>query len=227
VATLETGKSFWGEEATPEELEAAKITLAANVAAPAAMAGAAKILGKAWGWTKRVGGRVVEWVAESRPVRWLAGSADDVARVSPLESGAARTLAAEERAAIAQGKRVAEGPLFDLPEYRKGPTQGVLDTGRAQLQLSSGEMGGPPALPMPGRNSTNFFHVEAHAAQTMRVEGLGEATLYINQVPCAVGPGCANNLPGMLPEGAKLRVIGPNGYDHVFVGAPDPASYPR
>lgn len=63
----------------------------------------------------------------------------------------------------------------------------------------SGAAGGPSALPLPGRNNTNFFHVEAHAAQVMRTEGMQQATLYINKVPCAVGPGCANQLPSMLP----------------------------
>jgi len=115
-----------------------------------------------------------------------------------------------------------------LPTWKEGqPTRGVLDTGLAQIELSSGERGGPAPLPLPGRNNTDFAHVEAHAAQSMRVEGLKYATLYINRVPCAVGPGCANNLPIMLPEGAKLRVIGPGGYDHTFVGLPDSPKYPR
>jgi len=81
-------------------------------------------------------------------------------------------------------------------------------------------------LPFPGRNNTNFFHVEAHAAQIMRLEGLFEATLELNKNPCTVGPGCANNLPFMLPEGARLRILAPD-YDHTFVGLADPASYPR
>jgi len=71
-----------------------------------------------------------------------------------------------------------------------------------------------------------LFHVESHAAQTMRVEGLSDATLHINKAPCTVGPGCANNLVRMLPEGARLRVIGPDGYDHTFVGTPDAEGYP-
>jgi hypothetical protein len=61
----------------------------------------------------------------------------------------------------------------------------------------------------------------------MRVEGVMEATLEINRIPCGVGPGCANNLPHMLPEGATLRVVGPGGYDRTFIGLPDPARYPR
>lgn len=115
-----------------------------------------------------------------------------------------------------------------LPVWTQGtPARGILDTGRAEFELASGSGGGPPALPFPGRNNTNFFHVEAHAAQIMRVENLTEATLQINKVPCPVGPGCANNLPNMLPQGARLRVIGPDGYDHTFVGRPDPPGYPR
>jgi hypothetical protein len=94
------------------------------------------------------------------------------------------------------------------------------------MEFRSGAAGGPSALPLPGRNNTNFFHVEAHAAQMMRAEGMRDATLYINKVPCAVGPGCANQLPNMLPPGSRLRVIGP-GYDQTFTGAPDPAGYPR
>jgi hypothetical protein len=61
----------------------------------------------------------------------------------------------------------------------------------------------------------------------LRVEGLSEAWLFINQVPCGVQPGCANNLPRMLPEGATLHVFGPNGYYGVFVGTPDSSKYPR
>jgi hypothetical protein len=105
--------------------------------------------------------------------------------------------------------------------------RGVLSTGRAEIELASGARGGPPALPFPGRNSTNFFHVEAHSAQIMRLENLESATLRINRIPCAVGPGCANSLPSMLPEGARLRILGPGGYDRTFIGLPDPPGYPR
>jgi RHS repeat-associated protein len=115
-----------------------------------------------------------------------------------------------------------------LPAYQPGDrTRGWLKTGNGIYELHSGESGGPPAIPLPGRNSTNFTHVEAHAAQIMRVEGVMEATLEINRIPCGVGPGCANNLPHMLPEGATLRVVGPGGYDRTFIGLPDPARYPR
>ena len=64
-------------------------------------------------------------------------------------------------------------------------------------------------------------HVEAHAAAIMREQGLRDATLYINRVPCPGGMGCGAMLPRMLPEGARLRIVGPGGYDQVFVGLPD------
>ena len=54
----------------------------------------------------------------------------------------------------------------------------------------------------------------------MRLNGLQGGVLYINRVPCQDPNGCEVNLRYMLPEGALLRVIGPNGYDKVFVGIP-------
>lgn len=69
-------------------------------------------------------------------------------------------------------------------------------------------------------------HVESHAVVLMRREGLMEATLYINKAPCpTINPkslGCHDALPHMLPEGARLRVIGSEGFDHTYVGLPDP-----
>ena len=93
VATLETEKSFWGQEATPEQIEQAKITLAANVAAPAVLAGAAKLLGKAWGWTKSAGGSAMARVRESRVARWISGHGDDVARVEASAAGGVEMVA--------------------------------------------------------------------------------------------------------------------------------------
>ena len=73
----------------------------------------------------------------------------------------------------------------------------------------------------PGMNGNIKSHVEAHAASIMRQQGITEGTLYINRVPCSGANGCGRMLPRMLPEGARLRVVGPDGYDQVFVGSPD------
>ncbi len=68
-------------------------------------------------------------------------------------------------------------------------------------------------------------HVEAQVAVVMRREQLTAAILYINKVPCPTKDtrslGCQDALPHMLPESAQLRVVGPGGYDQLFVGLPD------
>ncbi len=115
-----------------------------------------------------------------------------------------------------------------LPRYSGGKTSGVLVRldGR-ETRLQSG-IEGPSrgVVGVPGMHNRIKTHVEAHAAVLMRREVLPEATLYINRVPCPTNdprsPGCFENLPKMLPEGARLRVIGPEGFDRVFVGRPDP-----
>jgi hypothetical protein len=118
-------------------------------------------------------------------------------------------------------------PPESIPTYQEGGrTRGWLDTGRAFIELWSGREGGPPALPLPGRNNLPDTHVEAHTAQIMRVENLRNATLWINRVPCGSANGCAAMLKDMLPEGAQLRVIGPEGYDEQFTGIPDRPDYP-
>jgi hypothetical protein len=69
-------------------------------------------------------------------------------------------------------------------------------------------------------------HVESHAAVIMRRENLMEATLWINKTPCVTNDprslGCHTALPHMLPEASRLRVIGPDGFDHTYVGLADP-----
>jgi hypothetical protein len=64
-------------------------------------------------------------------------------------------------------------------------------------------------------------HAEAQAAAMMCIRRWSGATLYINRVPCTGPNGCGMMLPPMLPEGATLRVVGPEGYDVPFTGLPD------
>jgi RHS repeat-associated protein len=121
---------------------------------------------------------------------------------------------------------LSETPMFEVPKFDAvGRTRGVLDTGSAQIELSSG-LGRRLDVPMSGRNNTIFQHVEARAAQIMRTGNHSEAWLYINRVPCSGPWGCGANLPTMLPEGATLHVYGPDGYYEPFVGLPDNPLYP-
>lgn len=110
-----------------------------------------------------------------------------------------------------------------LPPYTGGKTSGVLRTAAGDMPLISGYKGPSAAMGRgtPGMNGNIKSHVEAHAASVLRQTGLREGTLYINKVPCPGRAGCAAMLERMLPEGAKLRVVGPDGYNQLFIGTPD------
>jgi SCP1.201-like deaminase len=114
----------------------------------------------------------------------------------------------------------------ELPAFtRKEGTQGVLRSGSDEVPLKSGYDGPSAQLPKgtPGMHGNIKSHVEAHAAAVMRLEGVRDATLYINRIPCADArpPGCHLMLPRMLPEGATLTIHGPDGFKWVYRGIPD------
>ena len=117
---------------------------------------------------------------------------------------------------------------YILPIYSGGKTSGVLAwTDAVEIFIQSG-FDGPSrgTMGIPGMHNRIKSHVEAHAAVIIRRNGIVDSTLYINRVPCPtmnpLSPGCFDNLPRMLPVGARLRVIGPDGYDEIFFGLPDP-----
>jgi hypothetical protein len=115
----------------------------------------------------------------------------------------------------------------ELPAFtKKEGTQGVFTRGGADdVPLRSGYDGPSAQLPKgtPGMHGNIKSHVEAHAAAVMRLEGIKDATLYINRIPCADArpPGCHLMLPRMLPEGSTLTVHGPDGFKWVYRGIPD------
>jgi hypothetical protein len=127
----------------------------------------------------------------------------------------------------------ARPPAFDpeilakLPEYglEDRRTRGILAMpDGTQRPLQSGYEGPSAELPRPrtgtGMNHHNVSHVEAHAAATMRLEGLEKATLYLNRAPCPGKVGCDVNLHRMLPPGGKLTIYGPDGFAKVYRGLP-------
>ena len=109
------------------------------------------------------------------------------------------------------------------PEYVGGKTTGVLRTAAGDTALVSGYNGPSKSMPLgtPGMNGNIKSHVESHAASIMRQQKLAESTLFINRVPCAGPRGCGAMLPRMLPEGSRLKVVGPGGYNETFTGLPD------
>ncbi len=114
----------------------------------------------------------------------------------------------------------ASDTLPDLAGYSGGKTSGVLvRSNGSQVELQSGMDG--PALdlpkPRPGMNGNIVGHVEAHAAAIMRSEGLQDATLWINRMPCGGGNGCMLNISRMLPSGSTLNIyVMPDGSAGAF-----------
>jgi hypothetical protein len=117
-----------------------------------------------------------------------------------------------------------------IPAYSGGKVEGVLlRPDQVETRIISGYAG--PSMGVrgiPRMNGNIKSHVEAHVAVIMRREKLAEATLWINKTPCVTNDprslGCHNALPHMLPEGAKLCIIGPDDFDETYVGLPDPVT---
>ena len=83
--------------------------------------------------------------------------------------------------------------------------------------LQSGYDG--PAATMRGNTGFDriiLSHVEGHAAALMSEQGITEATLYINNPK--ICDSCTRLLPSMLPSGATLHVVLPDGTVVSFKG---------
>ncbi len=118
-----------------------------------------------------------------------------------------------------------ESNLGRLPERAEGDkTHGIAVLERQEYPMqASGKEGLSQDIPRgtDGFNGNCKTHVEAHTAALMRQTGAKEGVLFVNNEPCKTPVGCDRNLPGMLPEGARVRVIGPDGFDKTYTGSPD------
>jgi hypothetical protein len=106
-----------------------------------------------------------------------------------------------------------------LAPYKPGsPTSGIFKAGDVTIELKSGYNG--PALNMPdgspGFDSYTRAHVEGHAAALMRQLGVSEAWLRINNPE--ICDSCTGLLERILPPGAILHVILPDGTEVTFKG---------
>ena len=142
----------------------------------------------------------------------------------PVESGtflgragafAGRYVFGPLGALISMTEPMGNGELIGT--YGGGKTEGILATGDGDYYLKSGRQG--PASMMGGKgsgfDSYTKSHVERHAAALMHQLGLTEARVYVNN-PRICAP-CTKLLPRMLPPGAKLEVVTPNG-SQTFAG---------
>jgi hypothetical protein len=108
--------------------------------------------------------------------------------------------------------------LPKLPTFVK-KTAGLLRTAAGETELLSGYSG--PAKAMIGSRGYNIVtlgHVEGHAAALMHQTGVTEGTLFINNP--VICKSCTQMLPRMLPPGASLKVVLPNGKSVTFTGQP-------
>lgn len=153
-----------------------------------------------------------------RDVTWtgvLGGVIDQILEAGP-SVGVARALrggGGARHQAPAQPKRLV------LPDRKPGgKTSGLLRTPKGDELFTSGVEGPASAMPKgsPGFDIVTRTHAEGHAAAWMRQNGVMEATLHINNFE--ICPSCMKLLNRMLPPGAELTVITPNGVRVTFKG---------
>lgn len=95
-----------------------------------------------------------------------------------------------------------------LEGYAGGKTSGVASTARLPNSKAGTVVRRKDlAKPRPGMNGNIVSHVEAHAAALMRTQGMDEATLFINRMPCSGGNGCLANISQMVPAGKTLNIF--------------------
>jgi len=107
-----------------------------------------------------------------------------------------------------------------LPTWKRGDkTRGILQTPDGQeVSVESGREGPANEIPKgtPGFDAYTRTHAEGHAAAIMRIEGIKEARLEINNP--TICPNCDKLLPKMLPEGSRLEVVLPDGTSRIYEG---------
>lgn len=107
-----------------------------------------------------------------------------------------------------------------LPTWKRGDkTRGILQKPDGQeVSVESGRDGPAKEIPKgtPGFDAYTRTHAEGHAAAIMRIEGIEEARLEINNP--TICPNCDKLLPKMLPEGSRLKVVLPDGTSRIYEG---------
>jgi hypothetical protein len=106
-----------------------------------------------------------------------------------------------------------------LTPYEGGKTSGIFKAGDITVELQSGYNGPTQNVPDDSSdfNIITMTHVEGHAAALMQQMGISEAWLRINNPK--ICDSCLKDLETkMLPAGATLHVILPNGTEMSFTG---------
>jgi hypothetical protein len=105
------------------------------------------------------------------------------------------------------------------PYVPGGKTSGIFESpNNRPIELQSGNDGPAASIPLgtDGFDGYTRAHVEGHAAALMRQQDIMDGTLYINNPE--ICKSCTKLLPEMLPPGARLRVVLPDGTVREFQG---------
>lgn len=105
------------------------------------------------------------------------------------------------------------------PYVPGGKTSGIFQSPDSpDMALQSGNDGPAASIPLgtDGFDGYTRAHVEGHAAALMRQQNIMDGTLYINNPE--ICRSCTKLLPEMLPLGARLRVVLPDGTVREFRG---------
>jgi hypothetical protein len=137
----------------------------------------------------------------------------------PVSSGPASPMGSGTTSPLGAGGTSSHWAHARTPQHTGGPAHGVLRTGgggepyRYVEQFKSGEDGPgrwlKDNLPAgPGSGMTRAWtHVEGHAAGYMHQNGITQADLFTNRMPCDVGAAKTPHvLNKLLPAGSTLDV---------------------
>jgi hypothetical protein len=101
-------------------------------------------------------------------------------------------------------------PAFTGPKSAGGTgTWGVLRTASGEFDVISGRAGPASTMSGNGFDIVSRMHAEGHAAAIMRILGNDEGILFINNPE--ICSSCSTNLNRMVPTGARMTVVLPNG----------------
>lgn len=153
------------------------------------------------------------------PPSWSGSQNPDIPSSTPNSEGGGDGDASTPRSSNPESPLLFPGGLPpQLAPFTGGKTSGILQTSTDEILLQSGTQG--PAADMPpgslGFDGYTKTHVEGHAAAFMWQNRIDDATLFINNPE--ICDSCMSLLSRMLPPGATLRVILPNGTVMEFKG---------
>ncbi|MEV6417350.1 DddA-like double-stranded DNA deaminase toxin [Kribbella sp. NPDC051718] len=188
----------------------------------------AQVPPKARGWAEQM-------VSENRTGRSSGGPSETTPRGNQTHSPTDSTDAQRDQPRrLTGGELLASLPIQRVIPNRRQKTRGAWQDGSGVVQnLISGrhEEEFEAALSHAKRLGLIPDHgtlataadVELKFAMKMRREGIKQAAIAVNKIPCPGRLGCNQLLKRFLPPGAELIVHGPDNFEKTYRGESDPS----